>query len=85
MVLDRSSFLKCLADEFELSGALTGAETLIDDLEFDSLQLLRLSIFIKDRFGSELPEQVDYDTLKVDDVWYYYHIRASQIQGSETQ
>jgi len=76
-MLDRPAFIKRFADEFELDG-LVGTERLLDDLEFDSLELLRVALFLEIVCDVELPEQVDYESLCVDDIWHYYQVQATR-------
>jgi hypothetical protein len=79
-VLDRTTFFSLLSEEFLLQGELRGSETLIEDLGFDSLELYRLAAFMDDH-GTVLPEQLDYDTLKLEDVWYYYQVQATRTES----
>ena len=76
--MDRSQFFDGLTEEFELDPAPSGVERVIQDLGFDSLELMRLGMFLEIVCDVELPEQVDYDTLTIDDVWHYYLVQASR-------
>ncbi|MGH9212798.1 MAG: acyl carrier protein [Acidimicrobiales bacterium] len=83
-MLDRSTFIERFAEEFELKSAPVGSDRVIGDLGFDSLEVMRLVLFMEIVCGVELPEQVDMETLNVEDVWHYYQVQASRA-GSDGQ
>lgn len=74
--LTLTEFLGRLASEFDLEGRdppLAAETRLRADLGFDSLDLLRLSIFLDALAGVLVPEDLELvDEITLGDVHYYY-------------
>lgn len=84
-VLDADEFLDALRSEFE--GELDPDRIdlrarLIDDLELDSLQVLRLVVFVESLGDIELPDDLDLGDASLGDLHYYYDILVRRASSS---
>jgi len=80
--LDR--FLEVIQEHFKLAELPSGSALVIDDLGFDSLDLLHLMVLLETMLPNfELPEQLDLDDLTLLDAYHYYSIRAQQYAPQE--
>lgn len=78
-LLDRATFCSRLANEFAVEVSVAGTAKLIDDLGFDSIECLRLCVYIESEYGVRLPEQLDYESVTIDDIWHYYEVQVSRL------
>lgn len=74
-LLTEAEFCEVLDVEFEdirAPGSFKPGARLVDDLHLDSLDLLRLVIFVESLAPIELPDQLDPSDATVGDLYHYY-------------
>jgi hypothetical protein len=73
--VDRFSF------EFDIPVEQLDPEALlVSTFDFDSLELLRLRLFLEMLLpGFELPDQLSLDDLRLQDVYHYYCLEAERV------
>ncbi len=74
-LLSEGEFYRALDAEFgdlHPPGTFNREARLVDDLHLDSLDLLRLTIFVESLAPIELPEQMDPADVTVGDLYHYY-------------
>ncbi len=72
-LVGQEQFIRLLAIEFDLQEEnLRPGSRLADHLEFDSLEILRLAVFLEMLVPFDLPEGADFDSLTVGDIYGLY-------------
>jgi len=73
-------FCTLLAQEFDVDASTLSRDThVVDELAFDSLELLRLSIFIEMLAPIDMPTDVDFKALTLGAVYDHYAVNAATI------
>jgi hypothetical protein len=77
-VLGYDQFSGHFVTEFEFPPSkLSRSTRLVQDFDFDSFQFFRLAIFLDSLIPTELPEDLDLETITLGNVYDFYAVQAA--------
>jgi acyl carrier protein len=79
-IVTAERFITLFANEFQLDEQTLSRDTyIVQDLDFDSLELFRLMLFVEMLAPIDLPDRVNFDELTLGSIYDHYAAEAVQL------